>query len=711
MSKNIATYICTGCQIGDSINIEALISTVGEHNLTVCKQHPFLCNKEGINLIQSDIENSELDGIVIAGCSPRIKVKEFSFDSGILLERVNLREQVVWCQEPNNEDTQMMAEDYLRMGITKVEKTLNPKPYIPDDLRSDILVIGGGISGITSAVEGAKAGYNVILVEKEEILGGFANKLYKQIPQKAPWKELEEPIIKEKIIELEQSANIKVLKSSEIKEISGEPGKFEVIIINSGIKEHYKVASIVLATGWKPYDATKLTEYHYGTYKNVLTNNEFEQLAQNGNLIRPSDKKKAENILFIQCAGSRDEKHLPYCSNYCCSASLKHAKYVTEMNPDANVFILYKDIRMPGKSEIFYKEVQNNDQIFFTKGELSKMTEEKDSSIIVEVKDTLLEESINLKLDMVVLATGMTPSNSEDLNLTYRKGKGLHELKYNFPDSHFICFPYETQRTGIYGAGTIRMPGCMSASMEDAQGAVLKAIQCIESVKRGEAVHPRSGDMSYPEIYFERCTDCKRCTEECPFGMYDENEKGTPVPNPNRCRSCGICLGACPERVINFPDFSIDSISSMIKAIEVPDEFEEKPRILAFVCENDAYPAFDMAGYKRLKYSAYVRIIPVRCIGSINKVWISDALSKGFDGIMQIGCKPGDDYQCHFISGSELSETRTENMQETFETMMLEPERLKTEFIEINEYDKIPDLINDYVEEIELIGPNPFKDI
>ncbi len=322
MSKNIATYICTGCQIGESIDIEALNSVViNEYNLPLCKQHPFLCNTAGVNLIKSDIENSELDGIVIAACSPRIKTKEFSFDSDLLVERVNLREQVVWCQEPNNEDTQMMAEDYLRMGITKAEKTLNPKPYIPDDLSSDILVIGGGISGITSACEGAKAGYKVILIEKEEKLGGFANKLYKQIPQKAPWKELEEPIIKEKIIELEQLSNIKVLKSSEIKEISGEPGKFEVILMNSGIEEQYKVASIVLATGWKPYDASKLTEFGYGKYKNVITNIEFEKLAKEGNIIRPSDKKKIENILFIQCAGSRDEKHLPYCSNYCCSAS------------------------------------------------------------------------------------------------------------------------------------------------------------------------------------------------------------------------------------------------------------------------------------------------------------------------------------------------------------------------------------------------------
>nr|MBC8343799.1 hydrogenase iron-sulfur subunit [Bacteroidota bacterium] len=251
----------------------------------------------------------------------------------------------------------------------------------------------------------------------------------------------------------------------------------------------------------------------------------------------------------------------------------------------------------------------------------------------------------------------------------------------------------------------------ISSSMEDACGAMLKAIQCAEATKRGEAVHPRSGDLSHPEIYFSRCTDCKRCTEECPFGTYDENEKGTPIPNPSRCRRCGICMGACPERVISFEDFNVNAISEMIKAVEIPDEFEEKPRILAFVCENDAYPAFDMAGQKRLKYSPHVRIIPVRCLGSVNNIWISDALSKGFDGILQIGCKPGDDYQCHFINGSDLTEKRGENIQEVLEKMMLENERIKTVFVEINEYDKIPRIIDDYVEEIELIGPNPFKDM
>ena len=431
-------------------------------------------------------------------------------------------------------------------------------------------------------------------------------------------------------------------------------------------------------------------------------------MVASGEIVRPSDNKKPKSILFIQCAGSRDDKHLPYCSNYCCTTSLKQARYIRESLPDTLVYIIFKDIRAPGHYEEFYKETQKDDLTFLTKGEVSSISSNGDLQKVY-INKTLIGEDITIDVDMVVLATGMTPVNSEALNLSYRLGKGLPDLKYDFSDSHFICFPYETRRTGIYAAGTSRAPMDITGCKEDAAGAMLKAIQCIEATKRGEAVHPRSGDKSYPDLYLDRCTDCKRCTEECPFGSYDENEKGTPLLNPSRCRRCGICLGSCPERVINFSDFSINSISAMIKAVQIPDEFEEKPRILAFVCENDAYPAIDMAGIKRHKLSPYIRIIPVRCIGSINKVWISDALSQGYDGILQIGCKPGDDYQCHFIHGSELTETRGENIQETLTTMMLETERIQTEFVEIDEFDRIPSIINDYIETIESIGPNPFK--
>ncbi|MFZ0890044.1 MAG: hydrogenase iron-sulfur subunit, partial [Candidatus Binataceae bacterium] len=234
-------------------------------------------------------------------------------------------------------------------------------------------------------------------------------------------------------------------------------------------------------------------------------------------------------------------------------------------------------------------------------------------------------------------------------------------------------------------------------------------IQSVELASRGQAVHPRAGDMSFPSFLLQRCTQCKRCTVECPFGAIDEDEKGTPKFNPYRCRRCGICMGACPERIISFKNYSVDIISSMIKALEVPEEDEEKPRVLLFMCENDAYPALDAAGLARVQLDPSVRVIPVRCLGSVNIVWIADALSRGIDGIMLMGCKYGDDYQCHFAKGSELASKRLENVKETLTRLQLESERIEVAQVAIDECHKLPAMIDKFMARIREIGPNPYK--
>jgi quinone-modifying oxidoreductase subunit QmoB len=748
-NKKIAAYICSGCDIGRSLDIEALRAVATNDNKAeICRDHAWLCGAEAVEAIRADIAGG-VQAVVIAACSPRAMSSVFSF-GGCQVERVNLREHVVWSHEANNEDTQMLAEDYLRMGFARAREAKLPEPHIEETDKS-ILVVGGGIGGMTAALEAANAGYAVTLVEKEPALGGRVAKTAKSFPKRPPYRDLTPTGIEEIIAAVEAHKGITVFTSASIKSIKGQPGQFQVSLENGSGASEVRAGAIIQATGWKPYDATKLGHLGYGASPDVITNVQMEELmlAGDGEIKRPSDGKPARRIAFIQCAGSRDQAHLPYCSAVCCRVSLKQALYVRERNPEADVYILYKDIRSPGQYEDFYRRVQEDPGVFFTKGDVIDVQASSGGAFVINVENTLIEPKIQVEADLVVLATGMVPvsadgekvrayldakaiiakgeagaqleaakkteaelkhhEGTEILRLEYRQGPDLPTLEYGCPDSHFICFPYETRRTGIYAAGCLRAPNDSDACKEDAAGAALKAIQCVELTSRGATMHPRWEDLSFPDFFMQRCTKCKRCTEECPFGTLNEDQDGTPKLNLFRCRRCGICMGACPERIISFADYSPNIVSSMIKAVEVPDEDEEKPRMLGLLCENDAYPALDTAGFKRMTYSPNIRFIPVRCLGSVNIVWIADALSRGFDGVLLVGCKSGDDYQCHFVRGSELMKTRGTNVQEKLKQLALEEERVRMEELSISEFHKLPEIINSFAAEIDEVGPNPFK--
>ncbi len=745
--KKLAVWICQGCDIGQSIDIEALEGVAkGEDGVDHCKSHACLCSDEGVALIRKDVQDG-VNSLVVAACSPRFCTDTFTFD-GCYTERANLREHVVWSHEPNDEDTQMLAEDYVRMGIVKARKADVSEPF-ETDVDKTILVVGGGPTGMCAALEAARAGYDVVLVEKEPQLGGWLNKFSRLYPKQPPYREPEPVNLAARVAELEQNDRIKIHLGATLETINGQPGQFDVSLRTNGSTAEFRVGAIVQATGWKPYDASRLDHLGYGTCPNVITNVEMEQLIAAGSLQRPSDGKPARRIAFVQCAGSRDKEHLPYCSGVCCRVTIKQALQARQLDPEAEAYVLYKDIRTPGQYEDFYSRAQEDAGILFNKGDVVGVAETEGQNLRVEVESTLLGERIAIDADLVVLATGMVPvaadgeavrlfqdaeatiakgeagaqlemaketveklkdhAGTDILRLGYRQGPDMPVLEHGFPDSHFICFPYETRRTGVYAAGCFRAPNDVDMCQADAAGAALKAIQCVELAGRGAVVHPRWGDESYPDFVIKRCTQCKRCTEECPFGTLDEDEKGTPLLNITRCRRCGICMGACPERIVSFKDYSPEIVSSMIKSVEVPDEFDEKPRLLGLLCENDAYPALDIAGLERLTHSAYIRFIPVRCLGSINVIWITDALSRGFDGILMIGCKSGDDYQCHYIRGSELMGTRSANIKEKLKQLALEEERVRIEELSIADYRRLPEIINEFAAEIEEIGMNPFK--
>ncbi|MDD9822680.1 MAG: hydrogenase iron-sulfur subunit [Gammaproteobacteria bacterium] len=793
-------YLCQGCGLGDRLDVAQLAELAkSDGGAAVVRRHDMLCSAAGVAQINADIAEQNLTHLVIGACSRRAKTEAFNFAevapavapadgngaaAAVAVARANLREGVIWTQPDTDEareTTQEMAADYVRMACAEARHMRPPAASAQRATNRRILVVGGGVSGMTAAVESAAAGYPVLLVEKTGQLGGWTRRLHRRLPAAEPYSAPRENDIGDLVARVEADRAITVFLNATVTRTSGAPGRFSVDITGADGVATENIGAIVQASGFSRYDAGRLPEFAVGKTPDVVDQMALEQLAADAGdaaIKRPSDGAEVTSVVFVQCAGQRSDKpgHLPYCSGFCCNVSIKQALYFKARNPAADTHIIYTDLRVPGNGEDFYRAAQEAG-VAFTNGVVERVEVgdggdgdgDGGGGLAVHFRDNILGEDAVAAADLVVLATGQVPNSGVDiaatgspaatvdsaatngggsgdgdsgggdsgsdgnsgdrdsaaatgngggqavvpvesiLNLDYRQGPDMPHLKHGFSDSHFICFPYETRRTGIYTCGPVRRPMDIQQAVEDATGAAMKAVQAIENAGAGRAAHPRAGDLSFPSFRREGCTQCKRCTVECPFGAIDEDETGYPQFNESRCRRCGTCMGACPVRVISFENYSVDTVGQQIKAIDMPDEFDEKPRILILACENDAYPALDMAAHNRIEYNAFVRVIPIRCLGSVNLIWVTDALNAGFDGIMLMGCKKGDDYQCHFVSGAALAHERMSKIDDTLEQLQLEPERVQGYEIEITDIRRVPQLINDYAAKIDAIGMNPFK--
>ncbi|MCZ7654324.1 MAG: FAD-dependent oxidoreductase [Rhodocyclaceae bacterium] len=324
-----AAYICSGCGIGERVSTTQMAKIAQkEGKMALVREHACLCDESGVQTIKDDIEKEAVTHIVLAACSRRVKTEAFNFPT-VAMARANIREGVIWSQpeDPEHaETTQEMADDYVRMGCAEVKKMKVPEGNPNRASNKRILVVGGGVSGMTSALEMAEAGYDTVLVEKSGALGGWAAELVKRVPSQQPYADPADTGVAELAAKVAAHPRIALHLNSTIAQTDGAPGRFSVSIAQeSGATVTEEVGALIQATGFTPYDMMKLPELGAGKSPNVVDQLGLEKLvkAANGGAVkRPSDGGEVKRVVFIQCAGQRDEsqetegRHLPYCSGH-----------------------------------------------------------------------------------------------------------------------------------------------------------------------------------------------------------------------------------------------------------------------------------------------------------------------------------------------------------------------------------------------------------
>lgn len=461
----------------------------------------------------------------------------------------------------------------------------------------------------------------------------------------------------------------------------------------------FRVGAVLVTTGWEPYPLAKVEEYGYGRFERVVSNLEMERLLSGGNGEKSSSGfalSELKEVGFIQCAGSRDERHLKYCSSVCCSATLKQVLNLKEQVPDAKCYIFYQHMRSPGFEEDLYRRVRSMEDVVFVRERPATVVADAETGkLSTTVLDPLLDRKIQVDLDLLVLAGGMQPSMG---SIEVAGALNLPQNENRFFESHHQCHPEESQRTGIYVGGCCREPMNAAQSIESSHRAAMKALSFLQG---DILVEP-----TYPVLSKTKCDQCKRCMEDCPYASFYFDEKDFPTPDLTRCRQCGNCMGVCPLAAISVQNNTIKQMSAQVEAVDTSFMGDSEPVVLAFLCENDAYRAARAAMDMKLAVPPNVIIRKVPCAGSVNNALIADALSFGIDGVLIAGCK---DNQCHYVRGSQLVQKRSGDLSEKLNSMMIERERVRFEYLEIREAERYVDILTAYIKELRAMGPNPFK--
>jgi heterodisulfide reductase subunit A len=575
----IGVFVChCGLNIASTVDVEQVVEVLRDYpGVAFASDYKYMCSDPGQSLIQESIEEHELDGVVVAACSPTMHeatFREAAANAGLnpyRLEIANIREQVSWPHRDQPEEATHKAIEVVRSLVEKVRGDESLQPFTLPIVRR-ALVVGGGIAGLSAALDIAEAGYPVMLVERSDHLGGRMaqhSHLYLNLREG-------NDLLSERVEAVSQHPLIEVLADAQVVGFDGYVGNFTVEVEAPGLtgapvstevestperrRVEAEVGAVVLATGFDLYAKGRMSEYGGGRYPDVVDSLQFEEMLQSGEIRRPSDGRVPEEVVWVQCSGSRaPDRHRPYCSKICCMYVAKQAIAYRRLVPDGQAYVFYIDIRSQGRGydEYVQQAMEVYDSVYL-RGKVSKVVM-RNGQLEVWGADTLSGKSLRVGADLVVLAMAAVPSaGSDDLARLLRVGTDESGF---LSEAHPKLRPVESLTAGVYVAGASQFPKDIPESVAQASGAAAKVLKLF-------AQEEMVAEPTVAAVDEALCVGCGMCVPACPYDARALHPwKQLATVNAALCQGCGACAVVCRNKATTVRNLTTEQVLSMLEAI------------------------------------------------------------------------------------------------------------------------------------------------
>ena len=546
----IGVFVCScGSNIGGLIDVKALAEYANSlPNVVFTEDNLYTCSETGLAQIKNGIKEHNLNRVVVASCTPRTHEPLFRDcveGEGVneyLFTFCNIRDQNTWVHQKQPKEAFEKAKESIKMSVARASK-LEALENITVDATRTAIVIGGGVSGMTAALSLANQGFETHLVEREQELGGRIKTLYKLFPNDQEAQVLLDNLKKN----VESNPNLTIYTSSQVKNIEGFIGNFEVEIEQNGKSLDLKIGVILVAVGASLFTPTGMFGYDG---KTRITQHELEGKLQNNEV-------KAKDVVMIQCVGSRNDERA-YCSSVCCMTALKNALIIKENNPEANISILFRDLYTPGTHYEDYYRRAREEGIIFMEYNLEKEPLVEENQI--KVYNEYLGEEMIIPYDLLVLSTPLV-ANNDNKALAQMLKVPLEENQF-FLEAHVKLRPMDFATDGIYICGSAKWPVDITESITQGYAAASRASTIISH----DTIEVEGATSFLPEYNKSLCSGCEVCISVCPYKAIRKNEDDEIEITQVLCKGCGVCGATCTSHAIIIRHFTDEQILSEIYA-------------------------------------------------------------------------------------------------------------------------------------------------